>query len=53
MLPGSVQVRYADWSRALAVRPVGGPGTFGVEMAIEGGEDGPVPISFIAATVKV
>ena len=52
---GAVQVTVADALPAVAVTPVGAPGTPGPlgVTALDGDEDGPVPLAVVADTVNV
>jgi hypothetical protein len=50
---GTVQLTVAEPLPAVAVTPVGGPGSaFGVT-ALDGDDAGPVPVVFVADTVNV
>ena len=50
---GAVQDRVAEAFPAIAVTPVGAPGTSGVVTGVEGKDAGPVPAAFVAVTAKV
>ena len=53
LLAGAVQLTVADALPAVAVTAVGAPGRlFGIT-ALDGEEAGPVPVAFVADTVKV
>jgi hypothetical protein len=52
-LSGGVQLTVADAFPAVAVTPVGAPGTVGAGMTVlDGADSGPVPTEFVAVTVK-
>jgi len=53
LLDGAVQLTVAAALPAVAVTPVGAPGTSLGVTALDGDEAGPLPLALVAVTVKV
>jgi hypothetical protein len=53
LLAGAVQLRVACALPAVAVTPVGAPGTVAGVTLFDGADAGLVPMAFVAVTVKV